>query len=422
MKNIFRIIALFLVLGLALPNSAFASELDDRNKKVVATFGRITMPRIERMAPYISKTNEERKAAAIALKIQVGGCSNGDLDAFFDYERAAVDATALCGAMENWLLGNEAATCVGLRRPPFRPFFSGPAPVPPISRKLNLVLANRIVTEMMSATGCGNKDAQFWAKKVISDYKQMYDLIKSTPKENYSRIKQTIQELEDDCVNANFLREKFSILAESTSSGCDAIHHLVVGTNPCVSIFAARWHGERAPANDPLKDDWPLLRESFNQLSEKTGCQARVQELYAQYGAPKQVVMADPKTQEQIAQERQASTQAARSAATVAFDRELERRYNLYIDAHNAREVIRERWKNWAKRDSSNPDYFGNNREEIMAQQCRFATEMHEAADKLAGLAYGINSHQPNDRNQARLDKDNAAADAAKATKNDACN
>ena len=298
----FKIIVTLLLLNVSIHSFAFADEARDKKNKAIADFEKITVPNILAMAPHISKTKEERKAAinAIDTKLQVGDCYNAATNAVYGKENAALGAAKLCLAMKNWLNGYETRTCVSFKADSLKVYLVGEADKR-IKRKLDSSNIMQIYNNLQTISGCKDKDAAFWSKRIISDYNEMYKLLDATPKENYQTIKPRIESLSEDCNAAGELRGEYSIVSETATYGCSAISFMVSNyDDKCQSIFSARWNGVRAAVNDPLKDDLLLLRVTYHQLTQKTNCEARVQELFAKWGTPKQEVILDPKIQAQI--------------------------------------------------------------------------------------------------------------------------
>lgn len=299
MKRIYWVILSVFIIIFGANSSAFADEKKD---KAIADFEKITVPRILAMAPHISKTKEERKAAlnAIEIKMQGGDCYNAAVNAVYGKEDAALGAAKLCLAMKNWLDGYETRTCVGLKADSINAFLSSDAHKR-IKHKMDSANIIQIYNNLQNLSGCNDKNTAFWSKRIITDYIEMYKLLNATPKENYQTIKPRILQLYEDCDAAKELRGEYSIVSETATYGCSAINFMVSNfDDKCQSIFSARWNGVRAAVNDPLKDDLLYLRVTYQQLTQKTGCESRVQELFAKWGTPKQEVILDPNIQAQI--------------------------------------------------------------------------------------------------------------------------
>ena len=301
MKNTFKIVAFLLALAFVLPNAAFADEARDKKNKIINDFERITVPSILAMAPHILKTPAERKAAHnnIDPKLKGGECASAAYDAIVGNEAVPRDAGNLCLAMKNWLSGKEIRTCSNLEPLEGREFLVGETDRR-ITRKLEQANIMQIYNNLHTVSGCKDKDEAYWARRTVSQYTEMYKLMDATPKENYDTIRQKIEDFHNDCYALKSLYGNYSIVAETASSGCDAVQSIVRNQDACFSIFNARWNGVRAAVNDPLKDDLLYLRVTYQQLTQKTGCEAKVQEHFAKWGTPKQEVILDPRIQSQI--------------------------------------------------------------------------------------------------------------------------
>lgn len=330
MKNIFEIIAFFLAFVFAVPNAAFADEARDKKNKIINAFERATVPSILAMAPHISKSPTERKAAIgrIDLKLQGGECFNAAFDAIVGREIIPTDAAKLCLAMKNWLEGNEARTCANLKPLDGRVFLVGEADRR-ITRKLEQANIMQVYNSLQTASGCKDKDAAFWSKRIISDYTEMYKLMAATPKENYTSIQPRVNELHYNCNASKELRGTYSIVSETATYGCDAVESIVKNTDPCFFIFGARWNSVRAAVNDPLKDDLLYLRVTYQQLTQKTNCEAKVQEHFVKWGQPKQEVILDRQAQIQVDALLVGFNQSMRSAASNLERVETWRQYSV---------------------------------------------------------------------------------------------
>jgi hypothetical protein len=278
MKNIlFMLLSLLMVLAVQL--NAFADEKKD---KAIADFNNITVPNILAMAPFISKSAEERMVAFSDLQEKYDNCSKAGFSGFNGGEMVASKVGSLCLALVSWLKNNDARTCNSLKGNDATEAFKGKvdSKIKKAYQKANIT---QIYNDLEIAAGCKTKDKAYWSKQALNDYFEMADKLQFDDKGNVTLPEAQITAKRSHCFFANALGEKYSKVSDAAYEGCMAIGALLQpkGPNYCYTWLFAREAILATTKDDVFSDRTVDLTLSLFLLTNRTGCEAKVKEALA---------------------------------------------------------------------------------------------------------------------------------------------
>jgi hypothetical protein len=141
---------------------------------------------------------------------------------------------------------------------------------------------SQIYSDLENAAGCRSKDNAYWSKQAVNDYLTMVDKVEFDDKGNVTFPAAEFEAMRSHCFSADSLGGTYSKVTEVAKWGCSALASLAIrktDANYCSRWYYARDGMKKVPKDDVFSDRIVDLTLSFYVLTNKTGCEARVNEL-----------------------------------------------------------------------------------------------------------------------------------------------